>query len=517
MKISPEFNLSEIVNTIYRRKDLVIAILLVVVSLAAYLAFSLPDIYRSSTLILVTPQKLPSNYVASTVTLNIEQRMRSIEQQILSRTSLESVIGDLSLFPLSAPETNLEEQVQRLRKNIQININRNETFTVSFDSENPDQAMRVTARIASLFIDENVNVREQQASGTTVFISTETSRLRRELEEQENKVALYKSQHRNELPEQLDANLRTQEQLRREVESTMLRLSLVEERKSSLEKQLANTELLPAMTPTGLEGAGGGINVQKLGGIEDRRRELAWLLGRYSEKHPDVVRLKQEIEMLSAEGAAQKLAGSGKTTNKTVGSGGSIKQMLADQIEALTSEINSLRAKNNKTQSEIGTYQARVENTPLRAIELSKITRNYDITLRKFQDLLGKGFDSQLSENMEKKQKGEQFQVVDPATRPEKPFAPNRQRILLLGLALGLAGGCGMAFLLDNLDTSFKKNEDLDGFTNYPLLAVLPAISTRGSVLAQRQGRALLILASGGTLALGVVLIRLFGSMLPRL
>jgi len=517
MKISQEFNLSQIVNTIYGRKDLVLAIVLVVVSLAAYLAVSLPDIYRSSTLILVTPQKLPSNYVASTVTLNIEQRMRSIEQQILSRTSLESVIRDLNLFPLSASETNLEERVWRLRKKIHINFNRNDTFMVSFDSEDPDQAMRVTARIASLFIDENVNVREQQASGTTAFISTETSRLRKELEEQENKVALYKSQHRNELPEQLDANLRTQEQLRRELESTMLRLSAVEERKSSLEKQLANTELLPAMTPTGLEGAGVGINAQKPGGVEDRRRELAWLLGRYSEKHPDVISLKEEIEMLSARDAAQKLGVSGKTANKTFGSGSSLKQMLADQIETLASEINSLRVKSNRLQSEVETYQARVNNTPLRSIELSKITRNYDITLKKFQDLLGKGFDSQLSENMEKKQKGEQFQVVDPAYRPEKPFAPNRLRILLIGLALGLAGGCGVAFLLDNLDTSFKKNDDLDGFTNYPLLAVLPVISTRGTVLEQRQRRALLILASGSTLALGVVFIRAFGSMLPPL
>jgi polysaccharide chain length determinant protein (PEP-CTERM system associated) len=514
MKKAHEFDPSQILKAIYRRKDLVIAIFLVTVSLAVYLAASLPDIYRSSTLILVTPQKLPSNYVTSTVTLNIEQRMRSIEQQILSRTSLEKVIGDLSLFPRTVPDTNLEEEVQRLRKKIHINFNRNDTFTVSFDSQNPDQALRVTARIASLFIDANVNVREQQASGTTAFISTETSRLRKELEEQENKVALYKSQYRNELPEQLEANLRTQEQLRRELESSMLRLSAVEERKSSLEKQLVNSELSPAVTPTGLVVPGEGINAQKLAGIEDRRKELAWMLGRYSEKHPDVVRLKQEIEMLAAEERSQKPGGGSNNVNKTAGSGSTLKKLLADQIEALTSEIDSLRAKNIKLQTEIGMYQARVDNTPLRAIELSKITRNYDITLRKFQDLLSKGFDSQLSENMEKKQKGEQFQVVDPATRPERPFAPNRQRILFLGLALGLAGGCGVAFFLENMDTSFKKNEDLDGFTNYPLLAVLPVISTRGNVLAQRQRRAYLMLASGGTVALGVVVIRLFGSML---
>jgi hypothetical protein len=158
--------------------------------------------------------------------------------------------------------------------------------------------------------------------------------------------------------------------------------------------------------------------------------------------------------------------------------------------------------------------QSRVDNTPLRAIELSKITRDYDITLRKYQDLLGKSLESELSENMEKKQKGEQFQIVDPAHLPQKPVAPNRPRILLIGLMLALGGGVGAAFLLDNLDKSFKTNEDLVSHSSIPLLAVLPAVPTRGIVSERRQARMVLVLGSLAVLAIGLVLGPYLGTFL---
>ena len=184
------------------------------------------------------------------------------------------------------------------------------------------------------------------------------------------------------------------------------------------------------------------------------------------------------------------------------------------QNNVVASEITLLRQRNKKLQSEIAAYQDRVNTTPIRALELSKITRNYDITLNKFRELLSKEFDSQLSENMERKQKGEQFQVVDPASLPESPVAPNRPRILLVGLVLGLAAALGAAFLIENLDNSIRGNEDLDGFTDLPLLAMLPVVPSRGNILELRQARIMLLLYSAGALTLGFFLIRLFGPML---
>lgn len=510
MKSSQEFDLSRLLSTIYRRKDIVLTIFLVLAVLTSYLAVSLPDIYRSSSLILITPQKLPANYVASTVTSSIDQRMLAMTQQILSRTSLEGVIRDVNPFPGDGKAVSIDDKVAKLRKWINIEINRNDTFKLSFESENPQTAMQVTARLAALFIDENVRVREQQATGTTAFMNTEVDRLRKELEEQEGIVNLYKARHQNDLPEQLDANLRTLEQMRRELESGMFRLTSLEERKAILQTQMVEAQRQAALAAAE-DKSGTARAILSRAGIDARQRELEQLRNRYSDKHPDVIRLKQEIANIPAEEAR----GTGELGSTKSGSNKSSAGLEGGgQGEVLMSEITMLRERNKKLQSDIAAYQDRVNTTPIRAIELSKITRNYDITLKKFQELLGKEFDSQLSQNMEINQKGEQFQIVDPAALPQSPVAPNRLRTLLVGLGLGLVASFGAAFLMENLDTSIKGNDDLDGYTDLPFLAVLPVVACRGNILALRQARIMLLLYSAGALALGLFLIRLFGPML---
>jgi succinoglycan biosynthesis transport protein ExoP len=190
-----------------------------------------------------------------------------------------------------------------------------------------------------------------------------------------------------------------------------------------------------------------------------------------------------------------------------------LKRVLQTQIADIDGEIRVLREQQDGIRNQIGMLQTRVNNTPLRAIELTKISRDYNITLRKYQDLVAKSLDSELSENMEKNQKGERFQLVDPANFPLKPVRPNRLLIVSLGLLGGFGGGLALAFLWDNLDTSFKRSDELDGFVNVPLLATIPASITRGKVLEQRRAQGLLVFASIGVLAVGVVCIRIFGPM----
>jgi len=499
MKSSQDFDLSRILNTIYRRKDAAVAVFLVIAALTVYLAVSLPDVYRSSTLVLITPQKLPSNYVASTVTQNIDQRIRTVAQQILGRTSLEKIVREFNLFPSVDSDAKIEERVEQMRRKINIEINKNDTFQLSYDSPSAQQSMQVTARLASLFVDENIRAREQQAAGTTTFMNTEVERLRKELEEQESIVNLYKSQHRNDLPEQLDANLRTVEQMQRELDSGMLRLTSIEERRATIERQLAEAAVAGNDDKSGIA-----RSILARAGIDVRVKELELLRSRYSDKHPDVVRLMREISATPPEAKATSIDGKSTLT-----------QTVDRQGETLASEINLLRERNKKLQSEIASYQARINNTPVRSIELAKITRNYDITLKKFQELLSKEFDSQLSENMEKTQRGEQFQIVDPARIPESPVAPNRMRIVLIGLLLGLAGAFGTAMLIEGFDGSIKGRDDLEGVADLSLVAVLPVVPTRGNLLALRQERMMLVLYSAGVLAVGFVLIRMFGALLP--
>jgi uncharacterized protein involved in exopolysaccharide biosynthesis len=236
------------------------------------------------------------------------------------------------------------------------------------------------------------------------------------------------------------------------------------------------------------------------------------LLVRYSEKHPDVMRLRTEIRILEKELETEKEKAKKTGPSSTKTADNPLKQIIEEQIDSLKSSINAIQASNGELRDSITLYQKRLENIPMRGIELTKVTRTYDITLRKYQDLLAKGLESQLSENLEKKQKGEQFQVIDPANLPLSPFKPNRPFIMFGGLAVGILGGLAAAFLWDLLDRSFRNSDDLAGFIDLPILATIPAIITRGAVLERRRSQGLLGISTLGALLLGLILVRLFAA-----
>jgi polysaccharide chain length determinant protein (PEP-CTERM system associated) len=498
MVSSPAFDIKNLANLFYLKKEKIITVFLVVFSLGAYLALSLPDIYRSSSVILLTPQQLPAFYVHSPVTATIDQRIRATSEAILGRTRLQQVVEELNLYPTL---TGIDSRIAKLRRNIQIEVRRNDTFAISFDHAVPEIAKLVADRLGSLFVNENLEKREQLATGTTTFLNMELDRLRKDLEREEAAVNLFKAQHRFELPEQLDANLRTSEQLRAQLQGNTLRLSTLHERKASLAKQLTESQYMVSGVGRS-NSAEGQQGVSGWRTVEDRKLQLEDLLTRYSEKHPDVVRLKNEIQSLEAEA---------KNQSQTKGSVATplvrnpVQQMLLKQIEDLNLEINTTEAANDVLRKQIASYQARIDNTPMRAIEVAKISRGYDSTLKKYQELQGKSHESQLSENMEKKQKGEQFQVVDKANLPQAPAAPNRLLIILVAFGAGLAGAFGLVFLQDNLDTSFKRAEELREYSDVPLLATIPAVSSRGSILEQRRSQRILVFVSGLGLVVGIV------------
>jgi len=503
-----DLDFAKIFHGFYRHKGLVFAVSIVVFLLAAYVAATMPNVYRSSTLILITPQRVPANFVAPTVTSGISERINAITQEILSRTRLESIIKEFGLFSGGGA---MEDRVGSFRKNIRLDIRRNDAFQISFDSANPETAMKVANRLASLFIEQNLQVREQQAIGTTNFINSEAERLRKELEEQESLVTHYKINNRFELPDQLDANLRIVEQLRDELKGNLATAASMQERLGSLQKQLIEANATPPPTVRPGESDIRISNLPANQKIQIRQKELESLLIRYSEKHPDVRRLRAEIAViqkeLEEEREKAKKSGAAKAPAENP-----LKQIIEEQIDSLKSSLNAIQASNAEVRNSIAVHQKRVENTPLRSIELTKVTRTYDITLRKYQDLLAKGLESQLSENLEKKQKGEQFQVIDPANLPLSPVKPNRPFILLGGLIAGIIGGLALAFLWDLVDRSFKNSDDLAGFVDLPILATIPTIVTRGAVLERRRAQGLLGISTLGVLLVGLILVRLFGA-----
>jgi hypothetical protein len=228
----------------------------------------------------------------------------------------------------------MEERAEWLQKRIKLDFlvfTRNNTFKLSFDAENPQKAMEVTARLGSLFIEENLKAREQQATGTTSFLNAEAERLRKELEHQERQVNQFTSLHRYELPAQLDSNLRLLDQFRRDLENGTLRLASLQERKVALEKQISELELI-GLDLEMIQGFQPNVPGAAIGSFDIKRKELESLLRQYSEKHPDVIRLRREIQAIESEKPVVQSAAKKSGAGSAPGPRFSLKDTLATQI-----------------------------------------------------------------------------------------------------------------------------------------------------------------------------------------
>jgi polysaccharide chain length determinant protein (PEP-CTERM system associated) len=496
--INPEksFNINDYIEILLRRIWYVIIPSILILGGAVLYAHQSPKLYRASTLILVTPQKVPVDYVRPTVTSRIEDRLQSIGQEIMSRTRLEQVISEFKLYQEEAKSLSPEEVVESMRKDIQVEIRGREGyFTISYIGKNPRVVTLVTNKLASLFIEENLKLREQQAQGTSEFLSIELNATKTKLEEQEKTITYFKRQFMNELPEQREANLKVLEQLQNEYQRVSDNLRGTQDRKLVIQKQLNEIRLQITSTssPDDPSQPLPRLNVnspydQQLGQL---RGYLADLQTKYTEKHPDIVMTKKKIKDLEQKIAvSREEAGDAKVEGKTIPSpqmaGTNLDfnpfyKEMESQSAATELEVKRLKDEESRIKAKISDYRTRVENAPVRELAMANLTRDYQNTKESYHSLLNKSQEAQQAENLERRQKGEQFKVIDPARIPEKPFKPDVPKILLFGLLLGMGSGFGMAFFREQMDRSFKDAEDLETTLGFKVLANIPKIEKKAA------------------------------------
>jgi polysaccharide chain length determinant protein (PEP-CTERM system associated) len=507
--INPEksFNVHDYIEIFLRRIWYIIIPFVIVIAGAAIYAFTAPKVYRASTLILVTPQKVPEAFVRPTVTSKIEDRLQSISQEIMSRTRLEQVISEFKLYP-EAKSRNSEEVVEEMRRNIQVELKGKEGFfSISYMGKDPRTITTVTNKLASLFIEENLKLREQQAQGTSEFLSIELSSTKVKLDEQEKTMTNFRRQHFGELPEQRDANLQVLGQLQLLYQRVGESMRSAQDRKLVIQKQMNDMELLlasfPDISPNIREGSRSPLipvrDPQEVQ-LEQLKNQLADLLTKYTEKHPDIMIVKRRIAELEAKIEKDKLEK--KAEEKIVSTGlpvpeGETKEAKKDgksalrlnpqykemekQLIATELEIQRLREEEVKVKAQINLYRGRIENTPLREQEMTLIGRDYQNTKESYQTLLKKSQEAMQAENLERRQKGEQFKVIDPARLPEKPFKPDVPKILLFGLLLGMGSGFGLAFFREQMDRSFRDAEDLEATLGFKVLTNIPKVEKKAA------------------------------------
>jgi succinoglycan biosynthesis transport protein ExoP len=501
-----------------RHKWLFITLFIIGIGISIGYSLSLPSLYQSSTLILVEPQRIPVSYVNSTVTSTVQERLSTISQQILSRTNLERIILQYNLYKWSTTDHDnhlyntiigninksikewstidlwkiatsslfqddtgsppMETLVERMRKDIEIKvIGGNNAFTISYIGQIPIIVMKVTNTLASLFIEENLKIREQQAEGTSEFLAGEHAEAKRELEKQEKSLKDFKEQRMGALPEQMDANLRTLDRLQMEIQTINDALKNTEDRRIFYEGQLAEIERQSALLKSeALNESGAGPTT---GGLDHLRGELTKLLAEFNENYPDVLVLRNQIRELEEQNtrpntsAALSRVTGGNSSRLTISSQSPQVQTLKNQLQPLYSELSSLRSRQRRTLELINEYERRVEKTFGNEQKLLDLSRDYETSQKAYQELLQKRLAARISENLEKRQKAEQFRIVDPAKVPEKPYKPDRRKIILLGSLLSAGIGVGIILLQDYLRPSYRKPDDFHSITNLPVLTTI--------------------------------------------
>lgn len=504
-----QYSFDTLLQVARRRKWLILLPALIVGAGSAAFVSSLPNTYRSETLILVVPQRVPESYVRSTVTARIEDRLQSISQQILSRTRLEQIVSDFNLYAKErADQVLIEDIVERMRtRDIGVDIIKGDSFRVSYQTSDPRTAMRVTERLASLFIDESLRDREVLAEGTSQFLATQLDEARRQLVLTETKLQEYQRHNNGELPGQMSANLQGQHNAEMALQALGEDLNRDRERRLLLERQVS--DIIEAPEEKKADPAKPEFDDTLDNELAVARQALLALELKLKPEHPDLKKQRRAVDLLEKRVAATKLEGT--LTARPAAAPAVMdyakRKRLTDARAELENVDRQLRAKiaeESRLRGIVGMYQSRIEATPVREAELASLTRDYETQQETYRGLLQKKEESQMSANLEKRQIGEQFKVLDPARMPEKPTSPDRPRLYLIVLLGALAIGFGVAALAEFFDRSLRTEADVRSALNLMVLATVPmmrAASARRFRRVAVGAVAITLLAVGATVA----------------
>jgi polysaccharide chain length determinant protein (PEP-CTERM system associated) len=504
-----ELKFDDVLAILRRRWWIVVLCMVVGASVAYSLCRLLPKRYTSKTLVLIQPPTVPENYVQPVVTGSLDERLASMQEQILSRTRLQPVVEQFGLYQQDRGSVPIEGLVDRLRKAIEVEpiqptpgtrSNDLPGFTVSVTLTNPQLAQQVCAQITSMFMEQNLRLRQNQAEDTTAFLGSQLRDAREKLDEHDAKLAAFELRYMGVLPDNENTNLNL-------LMSSTQQLDAVSQALSRAQQDKAFTQTMLTQQLEAWKASQAGKNPltmqQQLSKLED---QLLDLKARYTDDYPDVIKLKSDIAQL--EGKIRKVdAQNQKGTGTTAHEGGAINnlieppqiQQLRVQIHQDNVAIRQAQQQQQQLQKQIQTYQSRLQLSPTVQEQYKQLTRDHQAALDFYNSLLKKQKDSAIATDLERRQESEQFRVLDPANLPDKPSFPNPLRFYSGGLGGGLMLGLGMVGFLELRDKKLRTEQDVQHFLELPTLALIPSVKPmRASSTGNGKSNALPPAASGG-------------------
>jgi succinoglycan biosynthesis transport protein ExoP len=460
-----------------------------------------PSTFQSDALILVEQQKVPEQYVVPNVTVSLQDRLQSMTQQILSRTRLESVIDRFHLYETRQGTALVAtaDAVEQMRKDIKIDLveapdrpGQLTAFKIRYSAGSPQLAQQVNSELTSLFIEENLKSQQELSESTTAFLQSQLEDARAKLEEQEAKVRTFKASHFGNLPTQMESNVQILSGLQAQLQSAQHALDGANQQKLYLESLQQQYQSVQASLGNGNSTSASPDTLDK--DLTDLRRQLQEARLRYTEDYPDVVQLKDKIaKMVSLKHAIDAEIGASAKPAKTPGDvdpaaaasveHGSTSTMMQiqSQLKANSLEIQNYQQRERQIESDISAYQARLNLTPETEQELADISRGYEESKANYNSLLQKQNDSQLATNLEQRQQGEQFRILDPPSLPTRPSAPNHLLFSLGGLIVGFAVGIGLTAVLEMTDVRVRQEKDLADVLPIKVLVGIPHLDAPGA------------------------------------
>ncbi len=467
-----------------RRWVLILALTLVGGPLVFGVSKLVPNRFKSQTLVLVDEPSVPSDVVRPVITADLNQRLSSMQEQILSRTRLEPLIRQFGLYPKDVNTLPMDDLVARLRKSVEVTpveamaetrSNELPGFHVVVTLDNAKTAQAVCATITKMFIDEDVQKHQQRSEDTTQFLGEQLADAKGKLDAQDARLAAFKSRYIGSLPDEEQTNLNLLNNLTTQLDATTQALARAQQDKSFAESMLAPQLAEWKATQVGKNP----VTLQdQLATLET---QLTNLRARYTDDYPDVIKTKNDIAALKAQIASNDSQKPSPDSTKSVSSAiepAQIQQLRA-QIHTYEQVMAAKQAEQEQIKQQIKIYQDRVQSSPAIEQQYKELTRDYQTALDFYNDLLKKRDQSAMATDLEHRQESEQFRVLDPANLPDQPSFPNRPLFTLGGFAGGLALGLGLAYMLELKDTSFKNEGDVEFALRLPVLALVPELGPK--------------------------------------
>jgi protein tyrosine kinase modulator len=496
--------LGDYLDIIGRRKYWVIITTLTLMLVSTAVIYSLPTSYKSEGLILIESQEIPNDLVRTTVTSYAEQRIEIIRQRLLTTDNILRLVENHDLYanarkkmlPSSAiielfKENLVIEMVEaevRDSKKRGRNRSANIAFTISFLDESPKKAQIIASEIATKFLSENVRSRTEKATETKEFLKLEGDKFQKKVQKIEKDIADFKDKNSDSLPELLQYNLSMVERLQEELATNQNQIIVLKDQITILTVEMTNIHALLATNP-GLENSL--LNSKSGPSIDELKIEYTQLLTRYSESHPDVQRLKRQIEVLEKEhadgGELEPVENELKAQSDNFDN--PVFLDMKTKIHSSEREIVRLRNRQNELRSKLVDYENRVNKTHQVKRAYDDMSRDYENNLAQYKELRAKQLDAELGENLESENKAESFTLIEPPRFPSKAEKPNRPKLLAISMMMSLGGGFGLALFVESLIGGIRGYTELTRVTGQAPLIVVPMIKTQQDIKQRRTRR----------------------------